>query len=382
MVGVGREDDIQDPVLAAHRARQRAETRHTTLVAGAVALVALPLWTVFDRVLVPGQADAFLAARLLAEAGILVTWGLIWLTRERWAEPLSFLMVLGLVASIGWMVPRTGDQVEAYLLGLSLPLFATAFLLVWRWPMTVLLTVGTAASIALSAIGRPLDGDELTAVVFYVGTASALAVTAQVYRERRRWQQHVTQTALEAERHRNAVLVEELEQLSREDPLTAVGNRRAWDERLTGEVLRARRSGRPLSVLICDLDHFKAVNDRAGHAVGDAVLRTTTAVLAERLRGTDFLARLGGDELAVLCPDTSLAAAAALGTDIRDAIRTTSFAAGITMTCSIGVAELERDDGNAEVLCQRADGALYDAKTVRDTVRCAEPGRATARAGG
>jgi len=377
---VGTTDDSEAPgaLVAAHRAQQRGETRATTLVAAAVALVALPLWAAFDRVLVPDQADSFLVARLLAEVWMLVMWAALWPRRlgERWAEVLSLLVVVGLVGSIAWMVPRSGDQIEAYLLGLSLPLYATAFLLVWRWPMTVVLTLCTAATIAVSSIGvRPgLTGPEVTTIAFYVVTASALALATQVYRERRRWQQHVTQAALEAERHRNAVLVEELEQLSREDPLTSVGNRRAWDERLTGEVLRARRSGRPLSVLVVDLDHFKAVNDRDGHAVGDAVLRTTTAVLSERIRATDFIARLGGDEMAVLCPDTSLGAAASLATDIGEAIRTTDFAAGVSMTCSIGVAELERSDPNAAVLCHRADGALYDAKVVRDTFRCAEPG--------
>jgi diguanylate cyclase (GGDEF)-like protein len=139
-------------------------------------------------------------------------------------------------------------------------------------------------------------------------------------------------------------------------------------------MLRSRRSGRPLAVLICDLDHFKAVNDRCGHMTGDAVLRTTTVVVAERLRETDFVARLGGDEFAILCPDTSLAVAAELAEDIRDGIRATAFADGVTMTCSIGVAELERGDENAEALCHRADVALYDAKAARDTFRCAEPG--------
>ncbi|HEU5152806.1 MAG TPA: GGDEF domain-containing protein [Iamia sp.] len=382
---MGAPDDREatGALVAAHRAQQREETRATTLVAGGVALVALPLWTVFDRILVPAQADAFLVTRLVVEAWILLVWLALW-ARPRGtarAEALSLLMVAGLAAGIAWMVPRSGERIEAYLLGLTLPLFATAFLLVWRWPMTVALSAATAAAIALSSLGaEPRPGaPEVTTIAFYLATASALAVTAQVYRERRSWQQHVTQTALEAERERNAVLVEELEQLSREDPLTSIGNRRAWDERLTGEVLRARRSDRPLSVLVVDLDHFKAVNDRAGHAVGDAVLRTASAVLAARSRATDFLARLGGDELAVLCPDTSLAAAAALATDIRDGIRATAFPAGITMTCSIGVAELERADANAEVLCHRADAALYDAKTVRDTVRCAEPGRAGRR---
>jgi diguanylate cyclase (GGDEF)-like protein len=375
---VGTVDGID---VAEYRAQQRRETRDSTLLAGVVALVALPLWAAFDQVLVPARADDFLVARLAAEVVIALTGVALWRRRtgERWAEPLSFLIVASLLASIAWMVPRTGDQLEAYLLGMSLPIYATAFLVVWRWPMTVALTGFTAVALAVSALGvdPALDSRQITTTAFYLGTVSAMTIAAQVYRERKRWQQHVTQTALEAERHRNAVLVEELEQLSREDPLTSVGNRRAWDERLTGEVLRARRSGRPLSVIVCDLDHFKAVNDRSGHAVGDSVLRTTTAVLAERIRGTDFLARLGGDELAILCPDTSLAAAATLGADIRDGIRTAPFAAGVTMTCSIGVAELERDDPNGEVLCHRADGALYDAKTVRDTVRCAEPGTPT-----
>lgn len=365
-------------LLRDFRAQQRRQTRDTTLVAGAVGLVALPLWAVFDRILVPEEAGSFLAARVAGEVAIVVALALLWWRRvgERWAEPLSLVTVLALTTSIAWMIPRSGDQLEAYLLGLSLPLYATAFLLVWRWRATVVLLAGTALALAGASMGaeQPLDGREVATIAFYLVTASALAVAAQVFRDRKRWQQHVTQAALEAERHRNALLVEELEQLSREDPLTAIGNRRAWDERLTGEFLRARRSGRPLAVLVCDLDHFKAVNDRAGHGAGDAVLRTAAAVLADRARDTDFLARLGGDELAVLCPDTSLAVAAELAMDIGQGIRSADFVDGITMTCSIGVAELERADDNAEVLCHRADGALYDAKRVRDTVRCAQPG--------
>jgi diguanylate cyclase (GGDEF)-like protein len=365
-------------VVESYRAQQRCDTRDSTLVAVVVGLVALPLWAVFDRVLVPDEAASFLVARLVCEA-VLVGFGTaLWWRRvgERAAEPLSLLIVLTLTCSIAWMVPRAGDQLEAYVLGLSLPIYATAFLLVWRWRLTVALVGGTAlALVATSLTATPgLEGRQVAITAFYLVTAAAMAVVAQVFRDRRRWQQHVTQAALEEERHRNALLVEELEQLSREDPLTAIGNRRAWDERLTGEVLRARRSGRPLSVLICDLDHFKAVNDRFGHSAGDAVLRTTTAVLVGRAPSTDFLARLGGDELAVLCPDTSLAAAAELARDIRDGIRTADFVDGIAMTCSIGVAELERADANAEVLCHRADGALYEAKRVRDAVRCAEPG--------
>ncbi len=149
------------------------------------------------------------------------------------------------------MVPRTGDQLEAYVLGLSLAVYATGFLLVWRWWMTVALGAATTVAIAAFSVGANpgIDGQQVTLIVFYMGTAFAMAIAAQVYRERTRYRQHVTQAALEAERHRNAVLVEELEQLSREDPLTSVGDRRAWDEQLARELLLPRRFGRPLSML-------------------------------------------------------------------------------------------------------------------------------------
>ena len=106
----------------------------------------------------PSRAGDFLVVRLIAEAGIALTVLALWRRRfgVRWAEPLSLLVVVCLVASIAWMVPRTGDQLEAYLLGLSLPIYATAFLVVWRWPMTVALTGFTGVALTVSALGvRP-----------------------------------------------------------------------------------------------------------------------------------------------------------------------------------------------------------------------------------
>lgn len=361
------------------RAQRRRETRDSTLVAGVVGLVALPIWAAFDLLMVPGQAREFLIVRAVCLVAMALTWLALWWRRtgERWPEQLSVLLVGVLEVSIAWMIPRVGDALEAYLLGLSLAVYATAFLMAWRWPMTVALSGCTVGAIVIFSVGASpgLEPGQVTTTGFYLVTAFALAIAAQVYRERKEWQQHLTASALEEERRRNATLVEELEQLSREDPLTSAGNRRAWDERSAGELLRARRSGRPLSVLICDLDHFKAVNDLHGHTAGDTVLRMTTAALADRLREGDLLARLGGDEFAILCRDTSLAAAAELAGELRDGIRSTEFPSGIAMTCSIGAAELERADPSIEALFARADEALYEAKTVRDTVRCAEPRR-------
>ncbi len=83
---------------------------------------------------------------------------------------------------------------------------------------------------------------------------------------------------------------------------TAVGNRRAWEERSVHELLRAKRHGGTISVILCDLDNFKTVNDTLGHAAGDRVLRATAALLTGRARATDLVVRLGGDGFCVLGP--------------------------------------------------------------------------------
>ncbi len=382
--GIHRTTPRLERIAAEYRAQQRRDSRETTLVGGFVAMIALPAWAIFDLVMLPHEAGAFLIVHLVSTLAIALACGALWWPRlgGRWPEQLSLLTVAIPEIAVAWMIPRSGTQIEAYLLGLSLAIYATAFLLVWRWRMTCELVLITGAAIAVFSIGvRPgLDTRQVTTTAFYLFTASSLAIAAQVYRERKGWQQYVTQSALEDERHRNEVLVQELDQLTREDPLTSVGNRRAWEERLTGEFLRARRrSGRPLSVIVCDFDHFKAVNDEHGHNVGDAVLRIAATILIDRVRTTDFVARLGGDEFAILCPETSLGAAAQLASEMGEQTRTMDFPAGVSMTCSIGVAELERADTTIERLYHRADCALYEAKIARDTLRCAEPGRPASR---
>jgi diguanylate cyclase (GGDEF)-like protein len=365
------------------RLQLQGEARDTTYLACLIAAVAWPAWALYDRVVLPARADEFLAMRIGAEIAIiaaclLVRWRPL---ADRWPEQLSVSAIAIPEVAIAWMIPRAGSELEGYVLGLSLAIYATAFLLVWRWPMTAVLVVVTAVAIAFFSAGvEPgLRAADVATITFYLGTATALTIVAQVYRERKSWLQHVTRTELEAERRRNEVLVTELDQLTREDPLTSVGNRRAWEERLTGEFLRSRRSGLPLSVIVCDFDHFKAVNDEHGHNVGDAVLRIGAGLLSARVRPSDFVARLGGDEFAILCPDTSLKGAAELATDVGERTRSAHWPGGVAMTCSMGVAELDIDDRTTEDLYHRADCALYEAKVARDTMRCAEPGAGSRR---
>jgi len=141
------------------------------------------------------------------------------------------------------------------------------------------------------------------------------------------------------------------------DPLTGLLNRRAFGERVAQELARGRRTGAPVALLFADVDGFKAVNDRHGHAAGDAALVAITAALSEELRETDSLARIGGDEFAVLLPETDAGGAAEAAARLRARIARGRFPA-----ISIGSAAQGSGGETAEDLLRSADLALYAAK--------------------
>ena len=147
------------------------------------------------------------------------------------------------------------------------------------------------------------------------------------------------------------------------DALTGVANRGSFDVRLAVEARRARDLGLPLSLILFDVDHFKAVNDDHGHETGDEVLRRLGALLQDRLRGTDFGARYGGEEFAVLLPDTDRAGAMLLAERLREAVAELRVSAGdeeLTPTASFGVASFPEQP--LTKLVAAADAALYEAK--------------------
>jgi diguanylate cyclase (GGDEF)-like protein len=184
--------------------------------------------------------------------------------------------------------------------------------------------------------------------------------------------------ALEETLQKNAALVDELqakgellERQSREDSLTGLANRRSFDEQLQREIERARRYGHALGLLLVDLDHFKRVNDGAGHAAGDAVLRIVAEVMRARARGTDLVARLGGEEFAVLLPETSAEGARISAEQLRQAVAGHDFSEARvgSVTLSVGVA-LWRHGDSSDDLLRHADQALYRAKAEgRNCVR-------------
>jgi len=155
---------------------------------------------------------------------------------------------------------------------------------------------------------------------------------------------------------------DELSRLSETDALTGLLNRRAFDARLAQGVANARRHGRPLSLLIADLDHFKRVNDSHGHAAGDEVLRAFAALLARESRRGDVVARTGGEEFAVIMPETQAAHAGEFAERLRAATAAELRARGEPLTGSFGVAELAEGIADAGALLDAADSALYLAK--------------------
>jgi diguanylate cyclase len=151
------------------------------------------------------------------------------------------------------------------------------------------------------------------------------------------------------------------------DPLTALGNRKQFDQALDSAIKQSKDDQRPLSLLMCDVDHFKKFNDTFGHVTGDQVLRLIAVVMKQGVREQDTPARYGGEEFAVILPDTELSQAGVVAENLRRMIvdkkvvkRSTGEDLG-KVTISIGIAQFRRGD-DPHTLIERADSCLYAAK--------------------
>jgi two-component system cell cycle response regulator len=155
-------------------------------------------------------------------------------------------------------------------------------------------------------------------------------------------------------------------ELSITDPLTGLHNRRYMEGHLRTLVKEAVQSGRPLSLLLADIDFFKAVNDTYGHDGGDAVLREFAARFRRNTRGIDLACRMGGEEFVIIMPETDLNSAFNVAERLRRCIAAEPFQINAEtrarITASVGVAALESTADTHETLFKRADRALYAAK--------------------
>ena len=167
-----------------------------------------------------------------------------------------------------------------------------------------------------------------------------------------------------------------LEQEARTDPLTGCANRRGFLELARHELVRARRHGHKMALLMLDLDHFKAVNDRYGHPVGDRALKKVAEVCHEALREEDAIGRIGGEEFAILLPETDGNRAQEVGERVRQAVAVSEVTIEdqlpLQFTVSIGTTVLQTDDADIEALFGRADKALYAAKEAGRNRVCSQ----------
>ena len=158
----------------------------------------------------------------------------------------------------------------------------------------------------------------------------------------------------------------ELQRQAHTDYLTGVSNRRYFMEQAEHELERAERYGHALSIFMIDIDHFKKINDRYGHKVGDSVIMKLTAVCQEALRSVDILGRIGGEEFAILLPETAGKEATEIAERLRISIENAKVSLDeglpIRFTISIGVASFVSRDENIDELLSLADRALYEAK--------------------
>ncbi|MET4431823.1 diguanylate cyclase [Mycolicibacterium sp. 624] len=281
---------------------------------------------------------------------------LAWATKGTWRRPdsrgdlLASALVIGLTGIAATVLPIH----PVLVLGVTFPLLVLIGLRRGLRGVTTanvvitpaVLWAGTSAKRFLDQVSVP---DRLAYVGFFVATAFILfsLMLFSMFEERR-------------------LLVERLARLARQDSLVPLDNRRHFVEQLEPLIQQATARGSPLAAITFDIDHFKLINDTNGHAAGDRVLIAVANTCKALLRDTDIAARIGGEEFAIVLPDTDIADAQRFADGLRSAIAVQHLVASdatvaAAITISVGVAALQPGDSLDDFL-NRADAALYDAK--------------------
>lgn len=218
---------------------------------------------------------------------------------------------------------------------------------------------GSAVGKILEVHARHKDGHEFP-----------VAVSICAFKQDQQWYGVGTIRDITVQKEAEAALSQRLDDLveaSVTDKLTGLYNRRKLDECLEYEIHRASRYQLPFAVVLLDMDHFKAVNDKYGHLVGDQVLQSLAKILNSNIRSVDILGRWGGEEFLIICPQATLPSAIELAEKLRKSVEEHTFPSVGTKTCSFGVASWAVGD-NKDKLADKADRALYRAKERRNCV--------------
>ena len=286
--------------------------------------------------------------------------------RKAWQFYLHSFLVLAAVVTMlqyGWLQPNTPNRLIAYSFVLGLQQAHIALFLYGesRGPLRIATTSMAVmlATLSLANFVRIMGVGHWGAPSNYLNAGPFLAwiVIVNSCLQGGAMVAYVWMTA--------ALLRRDLEVQASTDPLTGLLNRRALELAAQAHILNSRRTHAPTSAIVIDLDDFKRVNDSYGHHCGDALLSAISSRLQRAMRPQDLLARIGGDEFAIVLPNTSQEEAGEIATDLRAAIRSTQIVYGVieaSVGASFGIAQLEHPATTWEHLFMRCDKALYGEK--------------------
>ncbi len=293
----------------------------------------------------PAGTDA-LGIVVLCVAALITGGVLLGFSEHLPSGDLALSLVLGfgtvLISGASWM---TGEASSALTLMYIWVGFDAFFFLGRRAAAGHMTFVGALYAVVLLTLPDGAGGSAGRWLML-VGTMVVVGVLADILQER------------------TARLVARLEDVARSDALTGLLNRRGFEELMARELERAARVDRPVSLLVCDLDHFKAVNDSFGHRQGDRALQDFAALVARDGREGDGAARIGGEEFAVILPDTDAREAYLVAERLRRRVRAEVVQLGRPLSVSIGVATGPQHGADADALLHSADQALYLAKRL------------------
>jgi diguanylate cyclase len=353
--------------------------------------VALIIWGAILLVFAPvewvqlGGSTAFytlLSVRLVNAAAVLT---LAFLLRRRphwvsWGWPVTIVSILGYVLFFYYMrlFPDSGPLGLAVLM---LLLFSLYVFVPNRIPLNNLIAIVGISTVMASSIMAGLDAVSLVYMAILliwpagVGYFTALRVNTGHRRAYQLLQQaEQSNSELEREIRRRQQLEKELKWQAQTDPLTGLFNRRQYELLFNQEMASARRNKTPLTLGLIDLDHFKAINDRYGHDLGDHVLCQVADILQQPLRDSDIIGRFGGEEFIIILPRTDVDQARVVAERMRIALSETIIShqgQTVVVSATFALAELTPEDKDINDVIRRADDALYEGKgSGRNCVVC------------
>jgi diguanylate cyclase (GGDEF)-like protein len=319
----------------------------------AVLIVGFTLW---DRYVDAANADAALWVRL-GGAALVIGSGLFQRTRKRvaWAHAIAKFRMLVTAGTIAWALALLERGFLVGLSGLIIAMLGAAHSAIDRRDVYLLFLPPLLLTVAIMGVAG-IERFVFVNATFFLGLTFLVAL--------------LLGRVLEAANRRAYAAEQALTRESRIDALTGVANRRALGEQARAALALARRQAQPIATLLLDIDHFKQINDRHGHALGDQVLQAVAAHCRELMRASDCFGRWGGEEFVALLPETTAEHAFDLAERMRISVATTEWRFGelvLHPTISIGVAGLtpgaDADlDATWSALVDAADAAMYRAK--------------------